>query len=463
MNTRPITIPEDTPNKLREVFSKESLDFIRNDEPKLKYKNGKKQQIVEDLQRGYEERRAFNKTMSEQTTAQLEATVTKELPGNVKYEKPIDADVQKIADDITSKVKDRSINDMKVPELRQMLKEYGIKNISKSNRKELLEIADIVAGKNARIGIDLSKKTVDEIQTLFKQLGINDAEFDKALERFTGAKKFESRARLTKDSLETSLAKVKNGEDTIARLTATIDNLFGESGNKLYNTYAENMKKNIRNLDGEKTMKTPIELIRDNKEIVDALGGTKEAENFIVNYTEYMRTLLADEKDFGLDVNSITTQGYVPRRMSDEALEKIANNTDLNVFLEAYFRDRKNLRYNEQKFMKARTGNGTSTIAELNEAIYKKTLEEFGEEGAIKNFFERDLARLMIQRTYEHGNAFYDFKLKDMYLDKMGVKLGWAKGKDGSLYNIVKKQSKEFTMTLSGYLTNKIIKLLGTK
>ena len=437
LNTRPITIPEDTPNKLREVFSKESLDFIRNDEPKLKYKNGKKQQIVEDLQRGYEERRAFNKAMSEQTTAQLEASVTKELPSNVKYEKPIDADVQKIADDITSKVKDRSINDMKVPELRQMLKEYGIKNISKSNRKELLEIADIVAGKNARIGIDLSKKTADEIQTLFKQLGINDAEFDKALERFTGAKKFERRARLTKDSLETSLAKVKNGEDDIARLTATIDNLFGESGNKLYNTYAENMKKNIRNLDGEKTMKTPIELIRDNKEIVDALGGTKEAEDFIVNYTEYMRKLLADEKDFGLDVNSITTQGYVPRRMSDEALKKTANNTDLNVFLEAYFRDRKNLRYNEQKFMKARTGNGTSTIAELNEAIYKKTLEEFGEEGAIKNFFERDLARLMIQRTYEHGNAFYDFKLKDMYLDKMGVKLGWAKGKDGSLYNIV--------------------------
>ena len=418
-------------------YSKEAIDFVNNKNPYLKNKSGNKRQIVEDLQRGYEERRAFNKAMSEQTTAQLEATVTKELPGNVKYEKPIDADVQKIADDITSKVKDRTINDMNTKELRAMLKEYGIKGISKSKRSELLELADIVAGKNARIGIDLSKKTVDEIQTLFKQLGINDAEFDKALERFTGAKRFESRARLTKDSLETSLAKVKNGEDDIARLTATIDNLFGESGNKLYNTYAENMKKNIRNLDGEKTMKTPVELIRDNKEVVDALGGTKEAEDFIVNYTEYMRKLLADEKDFGLDVNSITTQGYVPRRMSDEALKKTANNTDLNVFLEAYFRDRKNLRYNEQKFMKARTGNGTSTIAELNEAIYKKTLEEFGEEGAIKNFFERDLARLMIQRTYEHGNAFYDFKLKDMYLDKMGVKLGWAKGKDGSLYNIV--------------------------
>ena len=463
LNTRPITIPEDTPNKLREVLSKEALDFIRNDKPNLKYKNGKKQQIVEDLQRGYEERRAFNKAMSEQTTAQLEASVTKELPSNVKYEKPIDADVQKIADDITSKVKDRSINDMKVPELRAMLKEYGIKNISKSNRKELLEIADIVAGKNARIGIDLSKKTVDEIQTLFKQLGINDAEFDKALERFTGAKKFERRARLTKDSLETSLAKVKNGEDDIARLTATIDNLFGESGNKLYNTYAENMKKNIRNLDGEKTMKTPIELIRDNKEVVDALGGTKEAEDFIVNYTEYMRKLLADEKDFGLDVNSITTQGYVPRRMSDEALKKTANNTDLNVFLEAYFRDRKNLRYNEQKFMKARTGNGTSTIAELNEAIYKKTLEEFGEEGAIKNFFERDLARLMIQRTYEHGNAFYDFKLKDMYLDKMGVKLGWAKGKDGSLYNIVENAtgSRKWVKETEQGIYNEFIGLLN--
>ena len=418
-------------------YSKEAIDFVNNKKPYLKNKSGNKRQIVEDLQRGYEERRAFNKAMSEQTTAQLEASVTKELPSNVKYEKPIDADVQKIADDITSKVKDRTINDMNTKELRAMLKEYGIKGISKSKRSELLELADIVAGKNARIGIDLSKKTADEIQTLFKQLGINDAEFDKALERFTGAKRFERRARLTKDSLETSLAKVKNGEDDIARLTATIDNLFGESGNKLYNTYAENMKKNIRNLDGEKTMKTPVELIRDNKEVVDALGGTKEAEDFIVNYTEYMRKLLADEKDFGLDVNSITTQGYVPRRMSDEALKKTANNTDLNVFLEAYFRDRKNLRYNEQKFMKARTGNGTSTIAELNEAIYKKTLEEFGEEGAIKNFFERDLARLMIQRTYEHGNAFYDFKLKDMYLDKMGVKLGWAKGKDGSLYNIV--------------------------
>ena len=463
LNTRPITIPEDTPNKLREVFSKESLDFIRNDEPKLKHKNGKKQQIVEDLQRGYEERRAFNKAMSEQTTAQLEATVTKELPGNVKYEKPIDADVQKIADDITSKVKDRTINDMNTKELRAMLKEYGIKGISKSKRSELLELADIVAGKNARIGIDLSKKTADEIQTLFKQLGINDAEFDKALERFTGAKKFESRARLTKDSLETSLAKVKNGEDDIARLTATIDNLFGESGNKLYNTYAENMKKNIRNLDGEKTMKTPVELIRDNKEVVDALGGTKEAEDFIVNYTEYMRKLLADEKDFGLDVNSITTQGYVPRRMSDEALKKTANNTDLNVFLEAYFRDRKNLRYNEQKFMKARTGNGTSTIAELNEAIYKKTLEEFGEEGAIKNFFERDLARLMIQRTYEHGNAFYDFKLKDMYLDKMGVKLGWAKGKDGSLYNIVENAtgSRKWVKETEQGIYNEFIGLLN--
>lgn len=444
-------------------YSKEAIDFVNNEKPYLKNKSGNKRQIVEDLQRGYEERRAFNKAMSEQTTAQLEATVTKELPGNVKYEKPIDADVQKIADDINQKVKDRSINDMKVPELRQMLKEYGIKNISKSNRKELLEIADIVAGKNARIGIDLSKKTVDEMQTLFKQLGINDAEFDKALERFTGAKKFESRARLTKDSLETSLTKVKNGEDDIARLTATIDNLFGESGNKLYNTYAENMKKNIRNLDGEKTMKTPVELIRDNEEIVDALGGTKEAEDFIVNYTEYMRKLLADEKDFGLDVNSITTQGYVPRRMSDEALEKTANNTDLNVFLEAYFRDRKNLRYNEQKFMKARTGNGTSTIAELNEAIYKKTLEEFGEEGAIKNFFERDLARLMIQRTYEHGNAFYDFKLKDMYLDKMGVKLGWAKGKDGSLYNIVENAtgSRKWVKETEQGIYNEFIGLLN--
>ena len=42
LNTRPITIPEDTPNKLREVFSKEALDFIRNDKPNLKYKNGKK-------------------------------------------------------------------------------------------------------------------------------------------------------------------------------------------------------------------------------------------------------------------------------------------------------------------------------------------------------------------------------------------------------------------------------------
>ena len=444
-------------------YSKEAIDFVNNEKPYLKNKSGNKKQIVEDLQRGYEERIAFNKAMSENKIAELEATVTKELPGNVKYEKPIDADVQKIADDITSKVKDRTINDMNTKELRAMLKEYGIKGISKSKRSELLELADIVAGKNARIGIDLSKKTVDEIQTLFKQLGINDAEFDKALERFTGAKKFESRARLTKDSLETSLAKVKNGEDDIARLTATIDNLFGESGNKLYNTYAENMKKNIRNLDGEKTMKTPVELIRDNKEVVDALGGTKEAEDFIVNYTEYMRKLLADEKDFGLDVNSITTQGYVPRRMSDEALKKTANNTDLNVFLEAYFRDRKNLRYNEQKFMKARTGNGTSTIAELNEAIYKKTLEEFGEEGAIKNFFERDLARLMIQRTYEHGNAFYDFKLKDMYLDKMGVKLGWAKGKDGSLYNIVENAtgSRKWVKETEQGIYNEFIWLLN--
>lgn len=423
MNTKSWGQPDKTVN----------VNDIFDDNVKPKYKSQKAQDIVKELQDGYKARRRMIAYDSAKNSAEIEIAVSKELPNGIKLEKVVgnEGAVQKVIDNVNS----RNINKMNVKELKQMLSDAGVKGISKSNRAELVEIANLINSKNVRASIDLSKKTPEEMQRLLKQLGIKDADFDRAVQRFTGAKNQVDKYKASKDAIEGVWK-----DNNISKFTNTMENLFGEAFINKWNVGIDNLNAKADNFKVTgRVAKTPIELIADNKEVIEALGGGEKAEEFVQKYVKLMQDFGQDEISWGIftgDESLIKSQGYVARRMSDEAREILNGDVDKNNFLEAWFRDRRNMIYDDPKFAKQRTGEFKTNIAEINEAIYKATKEKFGEEGAIENFFERDLSRILIQRAYEHGNAFYDKNLQTMYLGKMGVQMSWAKGKNGA-YNIV--------------------------
>lgn len=423
MNTKSWGQPDKTVN----------VNDIFDDNVKPKYKSQKAQDIVKELQDGYKARRRMIAYDSAKNSAEFETAVSKELPNGVKLEKVVgnEGAVQKVIDNVNN----RNINKMNVKELKQMLSDAGVKGISKSNRAELVEIANLINSKNIRASIDLSKKTPEEMQRLLKQLGIKDADFDRAVQRFTGAKNQVDKYKASKDAIEGVWK-----DNNISKFTNTMENLFGEAFINKWNVGIDNLNAKSDNFKVTgRVAKTPIELIADNKEVIEALGGGEKAEEFVQKYVKLMQDFGQDEISWGIftgDESLIKSQGYVARRMSDETREILNGDVDKNNFLEAWFRDRRNMIYDDPKFAKQRTGEFKTNIAEINEAIYKATKEKFGEEGAIENFFERDLSRILIQRAYEHGNAFYDKNLQTMYLGKMGVQMSWAKGKNGA-YNIV--------------------------
>lgn len=423
MNTKSWGQPEKTVN----------VNDIFDDNVKPKYKTRKAQDIVKELQDGYKGRRRMIAYDSAKNSAEFETAVSKELPNGVKLEKVVgnEGAVQKVIDNVNN----RNINKMNVKELKQMLTDAGVKGISKSNRAELVEIANLINSKNIRASIDLSKKTPEEMQRLLKQLGIKDADFDRAVQRFTGAKNQVDKYKASKDAIEGVWK-----DNNISKFTNTMENLFGEAFINKWNVGIDNLNAKTDNFKVTgRVAKTPIELIADNKEVIEALGGGEKAEEFVQKYVKLMQDFGQDEISWGIftgDENLIKSQGYVARRMSDETREILNGDVDKNNFLEAWFRDRRNMIYDDPKFAKQRNGEFKTNIAEINEAIYKATKEKFGDEGAIENFFERDLSRILIQRAYEHGNAFYDKNLQTMYLGKMGVQMSWAKGKNGA-YNIV--------------------------
>lgn len=410
-----------------------NVSGIFDDSVKPKYKSQQAQDIVKELQDGYVARRRMIAYDSAKNSAEIEIAVSKELPNGIKLEKVVgnEGAVQKVIDNVNS----RNINKMNVKELKQMLSDAGVKGISKSNRAELVEIANLINSKNVRASIDLSKKTPEEMQRLLKQLGIKDADFDRAVQRFTGAKNQVDKYKASKDAIEGVWK-----DNNISKFTNTMENLFGEAFINKWNVGIDNLNAKADNFKVTgRVAKTPIELIADNKEVIEALGGGEKAEEFVQKYVKLMQDFGQDEISWGIftgDENLIKSQGYVARRMSDETREILNGDVDKNNFLESWFRDRRNMIYDDPKFAKQRTGEFKTNIAEINEAIYKATKEKFGEEGAIENFFERDLSRILIQRAYEHGNAFYDKNLQTMYLGKMGVQMSWAKGKNGA-YNIV--------------------------
>ena len=413
-----------------------NLTKTLDEAPTKKFSSQTRDDKIKALQEEYAKARQRYLNNSQHNTAEMEFAIDKSLPDGVKMEKIVgnEGNVQKVMDNVNN----RNIGKMNVKELRQMLTDAGVKGISNAKREKLVEIANLINSKNIRASIDLTKKTPEEMMSLLKSLGIKDEQFNEAVKRFTGYKADVHKFQATKDAIKGAW-----NDKNIEKFTNTMEYLYGDGFVEKWNHDIDVLKTKKENfVKTGMVAKSPIELIESNKEIIDALGGGEKAEEFVQKYVKLMSDFGQDEISWGIfagDEQLIKSQGYVARRMSDETREILNADVDKNNFLEAWFRDRANMIVDDPKFAKHRIEgyDGKKTIAEINEAIYEATKKKFGEDGAIKNFFEKDLSRILIQRAYEHGNAFYDKNLQSMYLDKMGVKLNWAKGKDGSSYNIV--------------------------
>ena len=434
------------------------------DEAPKKYSSPSRDAKIQEFQEEYTKARQQYLQRNGHNVADIEAGVKQSLPDGVKMEKIVgnEGNVQKVMDNVNN----RNIGKMSVKELRQMLTDAGIKGISNAKREKLVEIANIINSKNIRASVDLTKKTPEEMKALLKSFGIKDEQFNEAMKKFTGYTEEVKKFQATKDAIEGAW-----NDKNIQKFTDTMENLYGNGFIEKWNYDIDKLKSKAENFkNAGMVAKSPIELIRDNQEVIDMLGGGEKAEEFLTKYVQLMSDFAQDEISWGIFVNDndlIKSQGYVARRMSDETREILNADKDKNLFIENWFKDRANLIVDDPKFAKHRIDgyDGKKTIAEINEAIYQKTLEEFGEEGAIKNFFEKDLARIMIQRAYEHGNAFYDKNLQSMYLGKMGVKIDWAIGKDGGAYNIVENvNGKKWVKSLDdGTTLNEIQTMIKTK
>lgn len=434
------------------------------DEKPKNYSYQTRDDKIKALQEEYIKARQKYISNSAHNTAEVTANVNKSLPDGIKLEKVAgnEGAIQSVMDNVNN----RNINTMNVKELRQMLGDAGVKGISNAKREKLVEIANLMNSKNIRASIDLTKKTPAEMRSLLKNLGIKDDKFEEAYKRFTGYSNDVFKFKATKDAIDGVWS-----DKNIEKFTSTMENLYGDAFLNKWNNGMDNLKTKKENFKlKDRVMLSPIELIEENKEVVEALGGSEASKEFIQKYVKLMDEFGKDEISWGIftgDENLIKSQGYVARRMSDETREILNHDTDKNNFLEAWFKDRANMVVDDPKFAKHRIDgfDGKKTIADINEAIYEATKNKFGEEGAIKNFFEKDLSRILIQRTYEHGNAFYDKGLQNMYLDKMGVKMSWAKGKNGASYNIVENvNGKQWSKQLDdGTVLNEIKSLIKAK
>ena len=441
-----------------------NLTKVLDEAPTRKFSSQTRDDKIKALQEEYTRARQRYIINSMHNTAEMEFGINKSLPDGIKMEKIVgnEGNVQKVMDNVNN----RNIGKMNVKELRQMLTDAGVKGISNAKREKLVEIANLINSKNIRASIDLTKKTPEEMQTLLRNLGIKDEQFNEAVKRFTGHKANVEKYQATKDSIQG----VWNDKN-IEKFTNTMEYLYGNGFVEKWNHDIDVLKTKKENfVKTGMVAKSPIELIADNKEIIDALGGGEGAEEFVQKYVKLMSEFGQDEISWGIfvgDENLIKSQGYVARRMSDETREILNADVDKNNFLEAWFKDRANLIVDDPKFAKHRIDgfDGKKTIAEINEAIYEATKKKFGEDGAIKNFFEKDLSRILIQRAYEHGNAFYDKNLQSMYLDKMGVKLSWARSSKGEAYNIVENvNGAKWVKTLEDGITlNEVQTLIKTK
>ena len=291
---------------------------------------------------------------------------------------------------------------------------------------------------SGRINIDLQGKTAHEYQQILKNFGIEDERVNKLVAEYDKQKAIVEKAKKALDFSKDFTP----SEESFRQYLDNMEELFGKEFLNFENDWYDKTKNKYDVMKNTNPIpKTPIELINDNSEVLTKyFGDSKVAREFIVDYIEYMRELGGTEEAWNLfkENGLIKSQGYVPHRMSQEAMDAMGMTDGLESIVQKFLVDKKDLVYNEQKFAKSRTmsfNNKKSTIEELNQYISKYLKEEKGIE--INNFFETDIMRLIVQRTYEHSDALYNKGVQDLFVGQMGTKLSWTKGKSGNAYNII--------------------------
>ena len=289
-----------------------------------------------------------------------------------------------------------------------------------------------------RINVDLQGKTAHEYQQILKNFGIEDERVNKLVAEYDKQKAIVEKAKKALDFSKDFIP----SEESFKQYLDNMEELFGKEFLNFENDWYDKTKNKYDVMKNTNPIpKTPIELINDNSEVLTKyFGDSKVAREFMVDYIEYMRELGGTEEAWELfkENGLIKSQGYVPHRMSQEAMDAMGMTDGLESIVQKFLVDKKDLVYNEQKFAKSRTmsfNNKKSTIEELNKYIAKYLKEEKGIE--INNFFETDLMRLIVQRTYEHSDALYNKGVQDLFVGQMGTKLSWTKGKSGNAYNII--------------------------
>ena len=291
---------------------------------------------------------------------------------------------------------------------------------------------------SGRINIDLQGKTAHEYQQILKDFGIEDERVNKLVAEYDKQKAIVEKAKKALDFSKDFIP----SEESFRQYLDNMEELFGKEFLNFENDWYDKTKNKYDVMKNTNPIpKTPIELINDNSEVLTKyFGDSKVAREFVVDYIEYMRELGGTEEAWELfkENGLIKSQGYVPHRMSQEAMDAMGMTDGLESIVQKFLVDKKDLVYNEQKFAKSRTmsfNNKKSTIEELNKYIAKYLKEEKGIE--LNNFFETDIMRLIVQRTYEHSDALYNKGVQDLFVGQMGTKLSWTKGKSGNAYNII--------------------------
>lgn len=295
-----------------------------------------------------------------------------------------------------------------------------------------------------RINVDLRGKTAHEYQQILKNFGIEDETVNKLVAEYDKQKAIIEKA---KQSLDFSKDFIPS-EESFKQYLDNMESLFGKEFINFENDWYEKTKNKYNVMKNTNPIpKTPMEIINDNSEILtEFFGDSEKGRQFVLDYIEYMKDLGGTEEAWNLfkENGLIKSQGYVPHRMSQEAMDVMGMTDGLEAIVQKFLVDKKDLTYNEQKFAKSRTmkfDNKKSTIEELNKYISKYLKDEKGID--IDNFFETDLMRLIVQRTYEHSDALYNKGVQDLFVGQMGTKLSWTKGKSGNAYNIIEDISED--------------------
>ena len=430
-----ITFSKEAVNILNNMFSLD--DEVREKILKPSYKSAKAQEHIKNLQEMYLARRKMMEIRSLDTTQRIPV---KNAPEQTT-KKAINEKTKNIFNQngITNNV-DNSTEELFNNVEKSFKTEQPVKETIKEVTPTVDNIKPTQTTKKVYYDYDFRNKTVNDYRDFLRTIGVKNERMNELIKEYNVQKNIINKAQKV---LDFSADSIKD-TDSLRMFVNNMENVFGTDFIELENNIVKNIYDKYNDIKKATAVpKTPIELINDNSDVLTKYFGDNEtAREFMVEYTNLMKNFASTEKEWGIIRDTIDSHGYVPHRLSQEAMDKLGMTDGLTSITEAIFNDRKNLKYNDPKFAKSRTINSLlnkGTIEELNKSISKYLKET--RDIDIKNFFETDLTRLIIQRTYEHSDALYQKGVNKLYLETMGTKLDWIKNSKGDLFNYIEDVS----------------------